>query len=54
LLQRLVQWAVAHAETVAISVAILALIYVAGFVGEAPDRSVFDACSDRNGMRRVG
>ena len=52
--QRLLRWAVAHAETVAISVAILALIYVAGFAAEALDRSVFDACSDRNEMRRVG
>jgi hypothetical protein len=47
LLQRLRQLAVAHAETVAISAAILALIYVAGFVGEAFDRSVLDACNDR-------
>jgi hypothetical protein len=53
LLQRLLRWAVGHAETVAISAAILALIYVAGFVGEALDRSVFDACSDRVG-RVVG
>ena len=53
LLQRLLRWAVGHAETMAISAAILALIYVAGFVGEAFDRSVFDACNDRIG-RSVG
>ncbi|TWB06753.1 hypothetical protein [Bradyrhizobium stylosanthis] len=54
LLQRLVRWAVGHAETVAISAAILALIYAAGLVAEALDRSVFDACSDQVGGRRVG
>ncbi|QOG16505.1 MULTISPECIES: hypothetical protein [Bradyrhizobium] len=52
LLQRLLRWAVGHAETMAISAAILALIYVAGFAAEAFDRSVFDACNDR--MRGVG
>ena len=54
LLQRLLRWGLAHAETMAISAAILALIYVAGFVAEALDRSVFDACNDRAGVRRVG
>jgi len=54
LLQRLLRWGLAHAETMAISAAILALIYVAGFVAEALDRSVFDACNDRVGLRRVG
>jgi len=54
LLQRLLRCAVGHMETVAISVAILSLIYLAGFIGEAFDRSVFDACNDRTGMRRVG
>ena len=54
LLQRLLRWGLAHAETMAISAAILALIYVAGFVAEALDRSVFDACNDRVGVRRVG
>ncbi|MDI2069234.1 hypothetical protein [Bradyrhizobium sp. Mp27] len=54
LLQRPLRWGLAHAETVAISAAILALIYVAGFAAEALDRSVFDACNDRAGMRRVG
>jgi len=54
LLQRLLQWGLAHAETLAISAAIIALIYVAGFAAEALDRSVFDACNDRVGMRRVG
>jgi hypothetical protein len=54
LLQRLLLWATAHAETAAISAAILVLIYVAGFIGEAFDRSVFDACNDRTEMRRVG
>jgi hypothetical protein len=53
LLQRLLRWGLAHAETVAISAAILALIYVAGFAAEALDRSVFDACNDRVG-RAVG
>ena len=53
LLQRLLRWGLAHAETVAISAAILALIYVAGFAAEALDRSVFDACNDRAG-RAVG
>jgi hypothetical protein len=53
LLQRLLRWGHAHAETVAISAAILALIYVAGFAAEALDRSVFDACNDRVG-RAVG
>ncbi|PDT88351.1 hypothetical protein CO669_20185 [Bradyrhizobium sp. Y36] len=52
--QRLLRWGLQHAETAAISAAILVLIYVAGFVGEAFDRSVFDACNDRVGMRRVG
>jgi acyl-coenzyme A synthetase/AMP-(fatty) acid ligase len=47
LLQRLLRWGLAHAET-------LALIYVAGFVAEALDHSVFDACNDRVGLRRVG
>jgi hypothetical protein len=54
LLQRLLRWAIAHAETMAISMAILVLIYAAGLVGEAFDRSVFDACNDRAGMRRLG
>lgn len=54
LLQRLARWVMAHAETAAISAAVLVLIYVAGFIGEAFDRSVFDACSDRVGIRRVG
>jgi hypothetical protein len=54
LLQRLLRLLFAHAETVAISAAILALIYVAGFAAEALDRSVFDACNDRAGVRRVG
>jgi hypothetical protein len=54
LLQRLLRWGLAHAETMAISAAILALIYVAGFAAEALDRSVFDACNDRVGVRRVG
>ena len=49
LLQRLM----AHAETAAISAAILVLIYAAGFVAEALDRSVIDACSDRVG-RPIG
>ena len=53
LLQRLLRWGLAHVETVAISAAILALIYVAGFAAEALDRSVFDACNDRVG-RAVG
>ncbi|MCP3386931.1 hypothetical protein NLM31_41770 [Bradyrhizobium sp. CCGUVB4N] len=52
LLQQLLRWALAHAETVAISAAILALIYVAGFAAEVLDRSGFDACND--GGRRVG
>jgi hypothetical protein len=52
--QRLLQWGCAHAETVAISAAVLALICVAGLAAEAMDRSVFDACNDRVGMRRVG
>ncbi|OKO80690.1 hypothetical protein AC629_26780 [Bradyrhizobium sp. NAS80.1] len=47
LLQRLLRGAFAHAETIAISAAILALIYIAGFAAEALDRSVFDACNDR-------
>lgn len=46
LLQRVLRLAVAHAETIVISAAILALIYVAGFAAEALDRSVFDACND--------
>ena len=50
LLQRLLRWGFAHAETVAISAAILALIYVAGFAAEALDRSMFDACNDRVGQ----
>ena len=53
LLQRLLGWGLAHAETVAISAAILASIYVAGFAADALDRSVFDACNDRVG-RAVG
>ncbi len=53
LLQRVLRLAVAHAETIAISAAILALIYVAGFAAEALDRSVLDACNDRIG-RPVG
>lgn len=53
LLQRLLRGVFAHAETIAISVAILALIYVAGFVAEALDRSVLDTCNDRLG-RPVG
>ncbi|MBR0736722.1 hypothetical protein JQ581_07260 [Bradyrhizobium liaoningense] len=48
--QRLLRWGLAHAETVAISAAILALIYVAGFAAEALDRSMFDACNDRAGQ----
>ncbi|MFT4117999.1 hypothetical protein [Bradyrhizobium sp.] len=52
--QRLLRFASAHAGTVAISAAILALIYVAGFLAEALDRSIFDACNDRIGERRVG
>ena len=52
-LQRLLRWGLAHAETMAISAAILVLIYVAGFIGEAFDRSVFDACNDKIG-RSVG
>lgn len=51
LLQRLLRWGLAHAETVAISAAILALIYVAGFAAEALDRSVFDACNERWSVR---
>jgi hypothetical protein len=35
---------------VAISAAIMALIYVAGFAAEALDRSMFDACNDRAGQ----
>lgn len=54
LLQRLVRWAMAHAETAAICAAILVLICVAGFVGEALDRSVIDACGDQAGLRKVG
>lgn len=50
LLQRLLGWGLAHAETVAISAAIMALIYVAGFAAEALDRSMFDACNDRAGQ----
>lgn len=53
LLQRLLRWGLAHAETAAISAAVLALILVAGFAAEALDRSVFDACNDRVG-RPVG
>ncbi|WP_426410998.1 hypothetical protein [Bradyrhizobium ganzhouense] len=54
LLQRVLRLAVAHAETIAISAVILALIYVAGFAADALDRSAFDACNERIGMRRVG
>jgi hypothetical protein len=54
LLQRLLRLVSTHAETIAISAVILALIYVAGFVAEALDRSVFDACNERIGMRGVG
>ena len=35
LLQRVLRLAVAHAETIAISAAIFALIYIAGFAAEA-------------------
>ncbi|MFK4503097.1 hypothetical protein ABIF86_007388 [Bradyrhizobium japonicum] len=49
LLQHLLRLAITHAETIAISAAILALIYVAGFAAEAMDRSVLDACNDRVG-----
>ncbi|MET4717095.1 hypothetical protein ABIF63_001201 [Bradyrhizobium japonicum] len=52
--QRLLRLLFAHAETVAISAAIPALIYVAGFAAEALDRSMFEACNDRVGVRRVG
>ena len=52
LLQRLLRWGLVHRETIAISAAILVLIYIAGFIGEAFDRSVFDACSDAG--RRLG
>lgn len=48
--QRLLRWGLAHAETMAISAAILALIYVAGITAEALDRSMFDACNDRVGQ----
>ncbi|WP_158537563.1 hypothetical protein [Bradyrhizobium sp. MOS003] len=47
------QWGIAHAETLAISAAIMALIYVAGFAAEALDRSVLDACNDRVGMQKA-
>jgi hypothetical protein len=50
LAQRLLRWGLAHAETLAISAAILGLIYVAGFAAEALDRSMFDACNDRAGQ----
>jgi len=53
LLQRLLQWGLAHAETLAISAAIMALIYVAGFAAEALDRSVLDACNDGVGMQKA-
>ena len=51
--QRILQWGIAHAETLAISAAIMALIYVAGFAAEALDRSVLDACNDRVGMQKA-
>ncbi|MCP3412243.1 hypothetical protein [Bradyrhizobium sp. CCGB01] len=54
LLQRMLRLAFTHAETIAISAAILALIYVAGFAAEALDRSALDACNDRIAERRVG
>ena len=53
LLQRLLQWGLAHAETLAICAAIMALIYVAGFAAEALDRSVLDACNDGVGMQKA-
>jgi hypothetical protein len=46
LLPHLAAWLSAHANTIAVSVAILTLIYVAGFAAEALDRSAFNQCAD--------
>jgi hypothetical protein len=47
LLHRLVGLFHAYADVVAVSATILVLIYVAGFAGEALDRSALDACNER-------
>ncbi|MBR1122889.1 hypothetical protein JQ628_15280 [Bradyrhizobium lablabi] len=46
LLQHLAAWLSLHANTIAVSVAILTLIYAAGFAAEALDRSAFSQCND--------
>jgi hypothetical protein len=44
LLQRLVMFLHAHADTAAISATVLVLIYVAGLAAQALDGSLFAAC----------
>ena len=44
LLTRLLMLLQRHADTVAISTAVLVLIYVAGLAAQALDGSAFDAC----------
>jgi hypothetical protein len=46
LLQCLARLFHAHAGVAAVSATILVLIYVAGFAGEALDRSALDACNE--------
>lgn len=46
LLRRWAGFFASHADTIAISATILALIYVAGFAAEALDRSALNQCND--------
>lgn len=47
LLQRWAGLFTSHADTIAVSATILALIYVTGFAAEALDRSAFSQCNDQ-------
>lgn len=44
--RRLAAWLSRHANTIAVSLAVLTLIYAAGFAAEALDRSAFSLCGD--------
>lgn len=50
LLQRLTRFACSRADIAAVSVAILVLVYIAGFAADVIDRSALDACNE--GIKR--
>lgn len=44
--QRIAGWLYANGNMIAVSAAILALVYLAGFAAEALDRLAFNQCND--------